>query len=134
MTSSTLERFVRDLASEEAFDTEKIRNGLPNELRHHLHNESFLKLLLNESKRYRLRLHFGRLRALLFIGTALRGDTFLLKFERAGLLLCDGMPNDKFFTFLVSIQNAVERTSDPNIAILRERVGTYIAYSRMSEE
>lgn len=78
---------------------------------------------------YKLRLHFGKFRRALVLGTAVLGPTFVRELDQAGFLLAGQVPNRSFATCLRDLARYLG-TLDRSAALshLAQRVQTYRAY------
>ena len=92
-----------------------------------------MKAWCAQMDQYKHRLHFGKFRRALVLGTAVLGRTFLRELDQAGFLLAGQVPNRSFATCLRDLARYLS-TVDRSAALshLAQRVQTYRAYHGLS--
>jgi hypothetical protein len=90
-----------------------------------------LKAALKVTRGYHDRGQLGRLRAALLIGTTIFGANFVVKAERARILLSDSTHSDKFHQFLEHLAAEAGMEASEGWSLLENRLRTYLAYDEL---
>lgn len=133
MRDSDIKIFVERCCLAYELSPDTVRELLPQGLRPLVSTRAFTKSLIEHGVYCRSRGHFDSLRACLVSGTLLLGGSYLIKAERAGLLLSDPQRRSKYGRFLKSIYDDLKRIGDGHpLEGLRDRLITYLNYHQLA--
>lgn len=122
-----IKTFLAGVCNETTLTPDCVEAHLPIALTDRIKTKAFGKELVSLSFTYRERRQFDRLRASLFVGTVLLGKKFLTGVERRGLLLPDRSLGPEFKQFLSQFEAELRDATDANLALLKQRLSTYLA-------
>ena len=125
---ASLESFIQKISTEPVLTAALIRTYLSDDLASEIGTKSFNKALISQSHNYRARGHLDRLRACIFAGTVLLGKKFVATVEREALLLSPDSYPGKFRRFLRHFYSELDGAEQFDLVLLRDRLGTYIAF------
>lgn len=126
-------RTARQLARKTSLTPEVIANSVEVKRISAANRKLLLRAIVRASNDFRNHGNFGKLRATILMGATLLEDEFLLRVERAGILLAETRSTKSFGIFLERLAEEIADAKSPTWATLHARLSTYSCFHELVE-